>query len=359
MRARAVRPSGRLSLAARDVVGPVAVLVLFLIIYSIVHPAFLSSTQITTLFNESTAIGLAALGEAIVILTGGFDLSVGSALSLINVLLVVHMRSGTGSELLWILIGLAVGAGMGIVNGLLITLLKIPSIVATLATSFLWGGLALLVLKQPGGSVPLAFSNWFTAAHAGVPNALILLVVVTIVWLLIKRTNLGVAMYAVGGDIESAAAQGVALRWSITWAYAVAGVFYGLSGIFLTAQTSSGDPNVGAPLLLTVFASVVLGGVSFAGGRGEPSASIVGAFVLTLIGDVLYAFGVSSFYTAIFNGIVLLVALIASSRGQQAVRWLRARLSSSAPSGGLASPATAGAQAGASGSGQLTVGSRK
>ena len=354
-----MRPSGRMSLAARSVVGPIAVLVALLVIYSIIHPAFLSSNQITTLFNESGAVALAALGEAIVILTGGFDLSVGSALSLINVLLVVHMRSGTGSELLWILIALVVGAGMGVVNGLLITLLKIPSIVATLATSFLWGGLALLVLKQPGGSVPLAFSNWFTYTHAKVPNALILMVVVTAVWLLIKRTSLGLAMYALGGDPEAAAAQGLALGRNITAAYAVAGVFYGIAGVFLTAQTSSGDPNVGAPLLLTVFASVVLGGVSFAGGRGEPSASIVGAFVLTLIGDVLYSFGVSSFYTAIFNGIVLLIALIASSRGQQAVSWIRVRIRPGGARGGGSGTDPTDLDTGQSGSGHVTVGSVK
>lgn len=327
-------PSTRLRLASKGILGPAVVLLVLLIIYAIIHPSFLTKSQITTLFNESTVIALAAVGEAIVVLLGGFDLSVGSALSVINVLLVVHMGHQTGSEILWIVAALAVGAGIGLLNGLLIAVLRIPSIVATLATSFFWGGVALLILKQAGGSAPLNFSNWFTGTHAGIPNALVLLVIVTLVWLAVKRTPLGMAIYALGGDQDAAVANGVSRRPNTIAAYTLAGVFYGLSGLFLTAQTSSGDPNVGSPLLLTIFAAVVIGGIAFGGGRGDAAASILGAFVLTVIADVLYAFGVSSFYTSIFNGAVLLVALIASARGGQLLKWVREQRGTAMQGGG-------------------------
>jgi ribose transport system permease protein len=316
-------PSERLRNATKGIVGPVLVLGVFLVVYAIIQPAFLSTMQITTLFNGSTVIALAAVGEAIVVIAGGFDLSVGSSLSVINVLLAVHMGQSTGSQALWIVLALAVGVGIGLLNGVLVAILRIPSIVATLATSFFWGGVALLVLKQPGGSVSMTFSNWFTGSHAGVPNALLLLLVVTLMWLAVKRTRLGISIYALGGDEEAAVANGVRLKPSLIGAYCLAGLFYGLAGLFLTAETSSGDPNAGGPLLLTVFTAVVLGGVSLSGGRGDAAAAILGAFILTIITDVLYAMGISSFYTSIFTGAVLILALVANVWGGQGARWLR------------------------------------
>jgi ribose transport system permease protein len=147
------------------------------------QPKFLSSLLITQFFNGSAVIALAAVGEAIVIIAGGFDLSVGSALSVINVLLAVHMGQSGGSQILWIVLALVVGGGIGLVNGVLIAILRIPSIVATLATSFFWGGVALFILNEPGGSVSMTFTDWFTGTHADVPNALLLLIVAAVVWL--------------------------------------------------------------------------------------------------------------------------------------------------------------------------------
>ena len=319
-------PSKRLRLASRDVVGPVLILVLFLIIEAGVQPGFLSSSQILTLFNGSAIVALAAMGEAIVVLSGGFDLSVGSVLSVVNVLLAIHMGQNTGDQILWIVLALGAGAGIGLLNGVLVAVLQIPSVVATLATSFLWGGVALLILKQPGGSVSSTFSDWFTGSHYGIPNALVLLALATLAWLAIKRTALGISIYALGGDEGAAVANGVAPRTSLIGAYCLAGLFYGLAGVFLTAEISSGDPNIGGPLLLTIFASVVLGGISFGGGRGDAAAAILGAFILTLIADVLFALGVSSFYTSIFSGAVLIVALTVANWGGQMTTWMRARI---------------------------------
>ena len=316
-------PVKRLSHATRGIVAPILVLAVFLIVYTIMQPKFLSSLLITQFFNGSAVIALAAVGEAIVIIAGGFDLSVGSALSVINVLLAVHMGQSGGSQILWIVLALVVGGGIGLVNGVLIAILRIPSIVATLATSFFWGGVALFILNEPGGSVSMTFTDWFTGTHADVPNALLLLIVAAVVWLAVKRTRLGISIYAIGGDREAAVANGVRVRSSLLGAYTLAGLFYGMAGLFLTAETASGDPNAGAPLMLTIFVAVVLGGVSFGGGRGDASASILGALTLTSIFDVLYAMGVSSFYTSIFTGAVLILALIVNVWGGQWITRLR------------------------------------
>lgn len=296
------------------VVGPATVLVVLFVFYVAVQPSVLSLLKINTIADEAATVAIAAAGETLVVLAGGFDLSVGSVLSLVNVLIATQIRDSTGSQLLMIVVALGVGAVVGAVNGVLVAVLRIPSIVATLATSFLWGGVALLVLSQPGGSVPDQFVAWFTDnAFNAFPNAIILLIVVVLLWLYLKRTRLGRAIYAVGGDPAAATANGIRVLATTMSVYTLAGVLYGLAGAFLTAQSASGDPNVGAPLLLSVFAAVVIGGTVFGGGKGDLLGSIIGAFILYLIADVLFAIGVSSFYTNILNGAVLLLAVLAGS----------------------------------------------
>jgi ribose transport system permease protein len=295
-------------------VGPAAVLVVLFVVYVAVQPSVLSLLRVNTIADEATAVAVAAAGETLVVLAGGFDLSVGAALALVNVLIATRIQDSTGSQASMVVVALAVGAGIGLVNGLLVTVLRIPSIVATLAMSFFWGGVALLILSQPGGAVPEQFVFWFTDNAGGVfPNALILLIVVVLLWLYLKRTRLGRALYAVGGDPAAAAANGIRVRVTTMAAYTLGGLLYGLAGAFLTAQSASGDPNVGGPLLLSIFAAVVIGGTAFGGGKGDLVGSIIGAFILYLISDVLFALGVSSFYTNILNGAVLLLAVLAGS----------------------------------------------
>lgn len=302
----------RRRLSRTGAVGPGLVLLVLFFIYAAVQPSVLSLSGINTIADEATAVAIAAAGETLVVLAGGFDLSVGSALSLVNVLIATHIFPNPGSELAMIVLALGVGAGVGAVNGVLVTVLRIPSIVATLAMLFFWGGVALLVLNQPGGSVPYQFVTWFTG-NTVIPNAVILLVVLVLVWLYFKRTRLGRAIYAVGGDPAAAAANGIRVKTTLMAAYILGGLLYGLAGAFLTAQSASGDPNLGTPLLLSVFAAVVIGGTAFGGGKGDLVGSIFGAFILYLIADVLFAVGISSFYTNIMNGTVLLVAVLAGS----------------------------------------------
>ena len=315
----------RRRLSRTGAVGPALVMLVLFLIYAAVQPSVLSLTGINTIADEATTVAIAAAGETLIVLAGGFDLSVGAALSLVNVLIATRILDSPGSQLSMIGLALAVGAGIGLVNGLLVTVLRIPSIVATLAMLFFWGGVALLILSQPGGSVPYGYVTWFTGNSFGaIPNAVLLLAVLVLLWLYFKRTRLGRAIYAVGGDQVAAAANGIRLRTTLLAAYTLGGVLYGLAAAFLTAQSASGDPNVGTPLLLSVFAAVVIGGTAFGGGRGDLVGSIIGAFILYLIADVLFALGISSFYTNIMNGTVLLVAVLT---GSLAAFWqaLRAR----------------------------------
>ena len=300
--------------ATTGAVGPGLVLIVLFFVYVAVGTDVLTNDEFNTLSNEAAAVAIAAAGETLIVLVGGFDLSVGAVLSLVNVVIATQIGTSQGSQSAMVPLALLIGLGTGLVNGLLVNLIKIPSIVATLAMSFFWGGIALLVLKQPGGSVPLDFVGWFTGnIGTSIPAVLVLILVVVALWLLLKRTRLGQAIYAVGGDPAAAAANGVRVKLTSVIAYSLGGVLYGLAGIVLTAQSASGDPHLGDPLLLPVFAAVVIGGTVFGGGKGDVVGSIIGAYILYIIADILFALGVSSFYTNIVNGVVLLVAVVVGS----------------------------------------------
>jgi ribose transport system permease protein len=316
----------RLSLTGT--IGPVIVLALIALVYVIARPHSANLDGFNTLLNAAAAVGLAAAGVSIIAIAGGFDFSVGSALAVVNVVVATQISASMSSQIIMIPVGLLVGATVGFVNGLLVTRLRIPSIVATLATSFFWGGIALLVLSQPGGSVPPEFVSWFTGNLGGfIPGALVLLLLVIGFWVVFKRTRSGRALYAVGGDPSSARANGVNVKRTLMLAYTLGGLLYGLSGLFLTATTASGDPNLGGPLLLSIFAAVAIGGVRFGGGRGDMVGGIIGALILYMISDILFSLGVNSFYTNIFNGAFLLVAVGASSLSGfiRLPRWLGKR----------------------------------
>jgi len=141
----------------------------------------------------------------------------------------------------------------------------------------------------------------------------VLLLALVAFWLWLKNTRFGTAIYAVGSDADAASATGVRVMLVRFGVYVLAGGFYGLAGVFISAQTGSGDPLVGNPLLLSIFAAVVVGGTRLGGGRGGPIGSIVGAYILMIVVNILLVLNVSAYYSSIAEGLILLVAVLASS----------------------------------------------
>ena len=326
------RPLRRALRRNRPALMALGILVLMLIINLALQGTKPSVFEMTTLVNGGAALAIAAVGETLVILTGGFDLSAGAVLSFLNVVLAAHAGASTGSALGMCAVILLLGALTGLINGLLVAYLRIQPIIATLAASFVWSGAALLVMNQPGGQVPMVLVTLGTGDVAGViPNALLLLIVVAALWLVLKNSRLGTNIYAVGSDRGAAVLSGIPVRRTLLAAYTLAGFFYGLAGLYLSAQTGSGDPNIGQPLLLEIFAAVIVGGTIFGGGRGGAVGSLFGAYVLSLIVNVLFVLKVSDFYTNICEGIVLILAVLATTLGggterRGLVRELRRRV---------------------------------
>lgn len=297
--------------------GPGLIVLIYVLLYALYvyqQPRAMTSSSIASLVNNTAPLALAAAGQALVVLSRGFDLSLAGVISICNVVLAVYPIQGAGGGLLSLFLCVAIGGVVGAVNGWLVAYLKLQSIAATLAIMIVCQGLALVILDAPGGQV----SEWIADKMTDrlwqtIPVSGLMVAAVVIVWAIMLRTNFGAALYAIGADEHAASLSGIDTRRVRLKTYICAGMIYGVAGFMLSAQTATGNPSAGTPLLLLSFAAVALGGTSLSGGRGGVFASIVGAAVLMLLQKVLFSSGVSSFYTGLFQGIVLILAVIISS----------------------------------------------
>jgi ribose transport system permease protein len=294
--------------------GAAIVTLLYVVLYALYalwEPRALSAYTFTDLVNNAAPLAIGAAGETLVVLSRGFDLSVAGVVSLANVFMAVVPLEGPGGAVISLLACCAIGAAVGAVNGWLVAVLRLQTIAATLGTMIICQGLALVVLDAPGGMVADWVSYELTGTLFGVvPVAGLVVLAVARLWLVFARTDTGIGLYAVGADEQAAMLSGVPVRRIRFAAFVGAGMLYGVAGFMLSAQTATGNPNAGAPFLMLVFAAVALGGTSLSGGRGGLVGSIVGAGSLMLLQKVLFSGGVSSFYTGIFQGFVLIAAIL-------------------------------------------------
>ncbi|HSU99159.1 MAG TPA: ABC transporter permease [Roseiarcus sp.] len=306
---------------SRGLITAIVVFLVLLLVVDAVNTAPLSYFDVSFLASGGASLAIAAFGETLVILVGGFDLSAGAVLSLVNVVLGASMSptNPDASVVLWTLTGVGVGAAVGAFNGLFIAFLRLQPIVVTLSTMFIVQGVTLLVMEKPGGFVSPSLGAFFLgdAIPGRLPMPIVLLLALVAFWLWLKNTRFGTAIYAVGSDADAAAATGLRVMLTRFGVYVLAGGFYGLAGVFISAQTGSGDPLVGNPLLLSIFAAVVVGGTRLGGGRGGPVGSIVGAYILMIVVNILLVLNVSAYYSSIAEGLILLLAVLASSISRQ------------------------------------------
>ncbi len=280
-------------------------------VYVLNSPHALSVSAWADLLNNGVPLIIAAAGSTLVVLLRGFDLSAAGVISLSNVILAAHPHDGADGAVLGLATVLLVGAVIGLVNGVLVAYAGLQSIAVTLGTMIVAQGAALLVLDAPGGAVSDWIADHMTSVLGGVvPASGLVALVVALAWLALRRTDLGVALYAVGKDETAAALSGIDVRRTKCAAFVLAGMLYGLAGFMLSAQTASGNPNGGSTMLLLVFAAVALGGTSFSGGSGGVIGSMVGAATLTLLQKVLFSSGVQSFYIGLFQGAVMILAVL-------------------------------------------------
>jgi ribose transport system permease protein len=290
-----------------------ALLIVSLAITVAIHPQF-SDFDLQSLAMGALPLAFAAAAQAVVVISGGIDLSIGSAMAVANVLAASAMEKSSFPQSL--LLGMAVllaGAAIGALNGLIVIMSRIPDVVATLTSGFIWGGVALVILEKPGGGAPQEFLNLGTGTlfTTWLPNALVLLAVaVGAIWIPLRRSKLGLQLYAIGSDRIAAFRSGVNINGTRFAAYVFSGLFSAVGGLGLTMTTGIGAPLAGVYYTLSGLAAVVVGGVSLAGGRGGMLGPVLAAFVLTLIPTDLIFLNIDPNFGQVIQGTLIVVIVM-------------------------------------------------
>jgi ribose transport system permease protein len=328
----------------RGFYGAIALFLLLYVTYNFIHPRGFSSTILIANSNESAALAFVAMAQAVTVLIGGLDLSVGAVMTLTSCIASELVIGSPEQILLGCIVTVLSGTAFGLVNGLIIVYGRLQPIIATLATGAVAIGLALLIRPKPGGEVDLDLNwavtnslrdmaetyHWFDDGAAGwfqpiawfpVP-VLILILVTLLVWVPFKRTVTGRTLYAIGSSEGAAYMSGLPINRAKLAAFTLAGFFAGCAGLYLAIQTGSGNadiPQAGAYTLNSI-AAVVLGGVSLLGGVGSVVGALIGALILRSISFYFRVLSVDPLLQPLVEGIVLLAAV---SLG--AIRTLRVK----------------------------------
>jgi len=283
----------------------VALLVMLIVIFTI-KPAAFSYFGFGLLFNLAVPLILASMAQMLIICLGDIDLSVGNFVGFVTCVVAVFLQDKPLIAVALLAAGIAAYAGVGV----LIQLRGLPSIIVTLGMSFVWLGLALLILPSPGGNAP----DWLTGAMSlqppWIPLPLLIAVVVAALgqWLL-KRSAYGVVLLGAGANPRAAARAGWSLLRARIVMYGAAGVLAVVSGLTLSGLTTSGDPNIAPTYTLLGVGAVILGGGSFTGGLVSPVGTVVGAMTLSLAGSLLSFLNVPPVWQVGAQGVILFLVL--------------------------------------------------
>jgi ribose transport system permease protein len=309
--------SGLVAWARRNAwtLGLIAILVILFVFTKLIQPTY-GPAGVRGLAIGILPLAFAAVAQTMAVIARGIDLSIGSMMALTSVVAAVLMENrGESSAVLVVVAVLLLGCLLGAINGSLIVITKVPDIVVTLAMLFVWAGFALLVLKAPGGGSAewlgditrgSLFNEWIPRA------AVVLLVTVAVIWIPIKRSRLGLSLYAIGSDPLAAYRSGVSVNRTKIFAYTLAGLFSALGGLSLTATTGLASPVPG-PYTLTSVAAVVLGGVSLAGGRGGVLGPIVAVVILSLLRTDMTFLALNTNLATVAQGVILVGVVMVGS----------------------------------------------
>ena len=289
--------------------GVLSSLAVMFIVLSFVSEPFFSSRNILNILDQNSMIGLIAIGGTLVIIGGGFDLSAGSVFAMAAVL--SAMVAEAGSPEFAILVGVGAGLAAGVLNGVLVTVGRINSFIATLATAIVLRGVTRIIT---GGSIVSVFDESFTIIGRerllGVKYPIWLFALVAVVTtLLMRRTVFGRYVYAVGGNASAARLSGIRVGLIRVSTFAISGMLAGLAGVIQASKVASGSANTGEGLALEAIAAIVIGGTSIMGGRGAVWRSISGVLLLALIGNGFNLLSLPSTYQSVFSGVVIIFAV--------------------------------------------------
>lgn len=296
----------KLSSGTIRMIIPAASLAVLLAAVFYMQPRAMSYTGLNLLFNLAVPIALATIAQMLIMSVNDLDLSMGTFVSFTACVTATFLQSAPVVGALILLGAIAAYAAIGVV----IHVRQLPSIVVTLGMSFVWGGLAVLLLPSPGGVAPDWIRWLMTAKPPLVPMAIVAsLLIAAITHILVMRSSLGVLIRGVGGNARSVERAGWSVIGIRAAAYALAGLFAVLAGIALVGLTTSADANIALRYTLLSIAGVILGGGEFVGGRVSPIGAVIGALTLTLAGSFLSFMRISPDWQIAAQGVILIVVL--------------------------------------------------
>jgi ribose transport system permease protein len=291
--------------------GTLAGLLVLCLVLWILTPHFLTVSNLLNVAQQTTIVAIIAVGMTFVIITAGIDLSVGSVLAVAGVVMATMLQKGV-PLVLALLVGLGTGLLGGVLNGLLITMGKLPPFIATLGMMSMARGAALVFTEgRPVSGFSDAF-RWIAVGeiwHIPVP-VLVMLLVYALAHFVLTRTKLGRYTYAIGGNEEAAILSGVNVKLYKTLVYGLCGMLSGLAAIILTARLNSAQPIAGMMYELDAIAATVIGGTSLTGGEGTVMGTLIGALIIGVLRNGLNLLDISSFVQQIVIGAVIVVAVL-------------------------------------------------
>ena len=295
-------------------------LVVIVLIYGSLQRGVFTFDELNINTAAAMTLMLAATGQTLVLIRGGIDLSVGGMVSLGTVIAATQFGEDPANILMWSVIILGLGFAIGAINGLLISVLKLQPFLVTLASWSILNGAAMLILPTDGGRVP----GWWVAfaydQFLGLATPVWMLLALIVFWSWFRATRLGIAIQATGSNEKSAFLSGVSITRINLLTYGISGLFAAAAALYLTTQTGAGSPTIGKDYILPSVAAAVIGGVSLFGGRGNLLGTVIGAYILTLIGNLVFVLRVSSYWQPVMSGAILLIAVLASSLAEKSAR---------------------------------------
>lgn len=286
------------------------VLVLLFIVFSCINGNFLTSRNLSNVSRQISVTTILAFGETLLIICGMLDLSAGSVVAFSGVLSVAAYKS-SNSMMFAFFVAIAVAVACNYLNGLMVTRFKAPPFIATLAMQAMARGAALLFtngqnIYQLGDYVKVGQGSIF---H--IPTPLIFLIITLIItWYLLRNTGFGRSLYAIGGNEEAAVASGINVDRTKMKAFLINGVFVGIAGVLFMSRVNAGLPNGAINYEFTALTSSVIGGTSFSGGIGSAGGTVIGAFIVGFLNNIMNLQNVNSYLQQIVKGAIIALAVI-------------------------------------------------
>jgi fructose transport system permease protein len=308
------RPGFLIRARAVSIAGPILALAIAIIFFSIKSDRFLSGPNLSLILQQVMVVGTLAIGQTLIILTAGIDLSCGAVMALSSIFMTkMAVDSGVAPGLA-LIIGLLVAMGFGVLNGALVTGISLPPFIVTLGTLNIAFALTHIYSHdQTISNVPSALTwmgTTFKVGNTAVAwGSVLMLVLFGVAFYVLRHTAAGRHVYAVGDNPEAARLTGIHVDRVLLGVYATAGLLYGIAALLLIGYTNVGDPQAGQTDNLDSITAVVIGGVSLFGGRGSVIGALIGALIVGVIRNGLQLIGVDSIYQVLITGILVILAV--------------------------------------------------